>query len=149
MSCYSADGRGTPVEQPPRADEASDAREARKDLRARQRDSVRRARVRARSEGRCITCRARKATEGRVTCQSCLDNLRDRKHAYDAAGLCRCGQDPIPGRTKCQICRDLGIASQRKIYAAKVARGECAWSGCHERAAEGVKRCERHRKGKP
>jgi len=105
-------------------------------------ESLRRARAKARADGRCITCRHRPAKPECVTCEECLGTLADRRKANVARGLCGCGNERVPGRMRCRACLDALRARQHLKWTTATTQGLCGV--CWAPAVPGRTMCEPH-----
>lgn len=110
--------------------------------RSRNAELIRRLRAEAVARGDCLECRCRPAATGRRTCTVCLEKHAERKKAYTAVGLCRCGRRPVTGLTTCAGCTERRDESIARRYWKRRLRGLCAAFGCARPARPGRACCE-------
>lgn len=94
---------------------------------------LRKVRVTARAEGRCIECHKNDAKPGRVTCQACLDRRSDRAEARVGAGLCPCGRKKSVDRYSCATC--LRIDKRKRHRLRKIDRALNRCTSCRTNPA--------------
>jgi hypothetical protein len=104
-------------------------------------DYLRMLRHKAKEQGLCSICRARAATEGKLSCEDCRDRVAAVKERLTKKGRCRCGKKRRRGRADCIHCaRAAARASALRIAIAK-AVGLCM--RCQrEPAVAGLVHCE-------
>jgi hypothetical protein len=92
---------------------------------------IRHLRAKAVAEGKCSSCRARPAKEGRKSCQECIDNIAARKAAHYATsagrGMCSaCTQPALEGLRQCAKHHAKHSADHRRRTEKRLAAGLCS-----------------------
>ena len=103
---------------------------------------LRRIREKLSAIGICLTCRQRKPSEGKKTCDECLKATREKKEWNVAHNLCPCGNKRARGRKRCRPSLDRESANRTKTRARRRANGLC--SRCDLPAEPGRAECRRH-----
>lgn len=87
-------------------------------------------RANVKAQGLCARCGTNPLPEGRRFCVGCVkadvEKSRVKATARQAAGLCRCGADPIGGQKECSECRKRGVASLRRLRSKARLAGKCS-----------------------